>query len=111
MKILVTGSSGLVGSAIKNISPNYPYEFIFVSSKDADLTDYMQTYHLFYKHKPDYVIHLAACVGGLFKNMNYKVEMFEKTISFNYVPYVPKTFILRLVSSSVCNRLICVSLV
>lgn len=89
MKVLVTGSSGLVGSAIKNISPNYPYDFIFVSSKDADLTDYKQTYHLFDKHKPDYVIHLAACVGGLFKNMNYKVEMFEKNtlINFNVVKY------------------------
>jgi len=89
MKVLVTGSSGLVGSAIKNISPNYPYDFIFVSSKDADLTDYMQTYNLFDKHKPDYVIHLAACVGGLFKNMNYKVDMFEKNtlINFNVVKY------------------------
>ena len=89
MKVLVTGSSGLVGSAIKNISPNYPYDFIFVSSQDADLTDYMQTWNLFNKHKPDYVIHLAACVGGLFKNMNYKVDMFEKNtlINFNVVKY------------------------
>lgn len=89
MKVLVTGSSGLVGSAIKNISPNYPYDFIFVSSQDADLTDYVQTHNLFSKHKPDYVIHLAACVGGLFKNMNYKVEMFEKNtlINFNVVKY------------------------
>ena len=89
MKVLVTGSSGLVGSAIKNISPNYPYDFIFVSSQDADLTDYMQTYNLFDKHKPDYVIHLAACVGGLFKNMNYKVDMFENNvlINFNVVKY------------------------
>lgn len=89
MKVLVTGSSGLVGSAIKNISPNYPYDFIFVSSQDADLTDYIQTYNLFSKHQPDYVIHLAACVGGLFKNMNYKVDMFEKNtlINFNVVKY------------------------
>ena len=89
MKVLVTGSSGLVGSAIKNISPNYPYDFIFVSSQDADLTDYMQTYNLFDKHKPDYVIHLAACVGGLFKNMNNKVDMFENNvlINFNVVKY------------------------
>ena len=37
MKVLVTGSSGLVGSAIKKISPNYPHEFIFVSSKDEKI--------------------------------------------------------------------------
>tara|TARA_B100001063_G_scaffold138607_2_gene129520 strand:+ start:26496 stop:27428 length:933 start_codon:yes stop_codon:yes gene_type:complete len=89
MKILVTGSSGLVGSAIKKISPQYSYEFVFLSSKDGDLTDYKQTYNIFRKHKPDYVIHLAACVGGLFKNMNEKVNMFEKNtlINFNVVKY------------------------
>lgn len=89
MKVLVTGSSGLVGSAIKKISPYYPYDFIFVTSKDADLTDYTQTWRLFEKHHPDYVIHLAACVGGLFKNMNQKVDMFEKNtlINFNVVKY------------------------
>ena len=60
MKVLVTGSSGLVGSAIKKISPDFPYDFIFVTSKDADLTDYKQTWCLFQKHQPDYVFHLAA---------------------------------------------------
>ena len=87
MKVLITGSSGLVGSAIKKISPEFSYDFIFVTSKDADLTDYNQTNNLFKKHNPDYVIHLAACVGGLFKNMNYKVDMFEKNtlINFNVV--------------------------
>jgi nucleoside-diphosphate-sugar epimerase len=29
-KILVTGGSGLVGSAIKTISKNYDYEFFFI---------------------------------------------------------------------------------
>ena len=29
-KILVTGGSGLIGSALKKISSNYSYEFIFV---------------------------------------------------------------------------------
>ena len=87
MIVLVTGSSGLVGSAIKKISPEFSYDFIFATSKDADLTDYNQTKELFKKHNPDYVIHLAACVGGLFKNMNYKVDMFEKNtlINFNVV--------------------------
>ena len=39
---------------------------------------------IFEKYKPDYVIHLAAHVGGLFKNMNSKVDMFEKNILINY---------------------------
>lgn len=32
------------------------------------------TRQLFEKHKPTHVIHLAAMVGGLFKNMKYKLD-------------------------------------
>ena len=85
--ILVTGGTGLVGSAIKIISDNYKHKthlrFIFLSSKDCDLTCYDKTFQTFNLYKPDYVIHLAANVGGLFKNMNYKVEMFEKNMEIN----------------------------
>ena len=84
MIILVTGGTGLVGSAIKEISKNYPqYNFIFISSKDYNLTDYQETTKMFIKLKPDYVIHLAANVGGLYKNMKYKVEIFEDNMHIN----------------------------
>lgn len=83
MKILVTGGSGLVGKAIEKIYKNFTYEFIFISSKDYDLTDYKKTRIMFEKYNPDYVIHLAAYVGGLFKNMKYKVDMYEKNININ----------------------------
>jgi GDP-L-fucose synthase len=82
-KILVTGGSGLVGNAIKTIANNYDYEFIYLSSKDCDLTNYSNTFDYFSRYNPDCVIHLAACVGGLFKNMKYKVDMFEKNILIN----------------------------
>jgi GDP-L-fucose synthase len=82
-KILITGGSGLVGNAIKTIANNYCYEFIFLSSKDCDLTNYTATLNTFSIYMPDCVIHLAACVGGLFKNMKHKVDMFEKNILIN----------------------------
>ncbi len=84
MKILITGGTGLVGSAIKKISNNYDYEFKFLSSKDCDLTNYDKTKDYFIKYRPTMVIHLAAYVGGLFKNMNYKVDMLEKNILINF---------------------------
>jgi GDP-L-fucose synthase len=84
MKILVTGGSGLVGYGIQSIYKDYDHEFIFISSKDYDLLDLVQVQKLFEKEQPDLVIHLAACVGGLFKNMNYKVDMYEKNIMINY---------------------------
>ncbi len=81
--ILITGSSGLVGSAFQKISPGYNYNFIFSTSSDADLTNYAETKRLFEIVKPHYVIHLAACVGGLYKNMNFKVDMLEKNLQIN----------------------------
>ena len=78
--ILVTGGTGLVGNGIKAISKDYheKYNFIYISSKDYNLTNYEETKAMFEKIRPNYVIHLAACVGGLYKNMNNKVIMLEK---------------------------------
>lgn len=81
MTTLVTGGTGLVGYAIQSILNNKNY--IFLSSKDCDLTNYKNTYEMFNKYKPKYVIHLAANVGGLYKNMNKKVDMYEKNIMIN----------------------------
>lgn len=84
MKLLVTGGTGLVGSALKNVIENNKYNVTYLSSKDCDLTNYENCYNLFKKIKPDFVIHLAANVGGLFKNMNFKVDMLEKNLLINY---------------------------
>ena len=84
--VLITGSSGLVGMAFQNIAHAYDcdYAFVFSTSSDADLTNYQETKILFDRAKPNYVIHLAACVGGLYKNMNFKVDMLEKNIQINF---------------------------
>ena len=85
MKILVTGGSGLIGKAIqtkyKTITPQHT--FTFLSSKDGDLRDYDTVYNLFERINPDIVIHLAANVGGLYKNMNQKVDMITDNLSIN----------------------------
>jgi len=84
-KILITGGTGLVGYALKQISKNYEsvYDFVFLSSKDANLCNYEETIDVFKKIKPSVVIHLAANVGGLFKNMEHQVEMFEHNVKIN----------------------------
>lgn len=82
--ILITGGSGLVGNGIKSIQSNYPdLNFIYPSSKECNLEDYSQTLNYFKSTKPDYIIHLAANVGGLFKNMNNKVDMLEINVLIN----------------------------
>ena len=67
MKILITGSSGLVGHALQeNKHWNQQHTFIFVSSRDADLRDYKETFDMLQMHQPDAIIHLAANVGDYY---------------------------------------------
>ena len=80
MNVLVTGGTGLVGSAIKSLQPNW----IYVSSKDCDLNDFNRVHELFKKINPDIIIHLAANVGGLFKNNENRLEMFNSNMIMNY---------------------------
>ena len=70
--ILVTGGTGLVGMALQEIvakEQSKGESWVFVGSRDADLTSYEETKALFDRVKPTQVIHLAAFVGGLFANM------------------------------------------
>ena len=83
--VLVTGGSGLVGQAIRNVVSNdQGYTYVFVSSAQYDLVSMEDTRRMYREHMPHTVIHLAACVGGLFKNMNNKVEMLEKNLLINF---------------------------
>ena len=84
MKVLVTGVQGLVGSAINEVrDKDDDVEWLFLSSKDCDLRDVNAVDNLFSREKPDVVIHLAAHVGGLFKNMREKATMYENNILIN----------------------------
>lgn len=84
-KVLITGGTGLIGASIEKIVPKDQLNnYLFLSSKECDLTSFEETTKLFEKEKPTHVIHLAACVGGLFKNLNYKVEMLEKNLLINF---------------------------
>ncbi|GBM86981.1 GDP-L-fucose synthase [Araneus ventricosus] len=84
--ILVTGGTGLVGKAIENVVKTNTLtdeNWVFLSSKDADLTDVEQTNALFEKYKPTHVIHLAAMVGGLFRNLKYNLDFLRSNIHIN----------------------------
>jgi len=83
---MVTGGSGLVGKALQAVvaQEQKPNEhWIFLTSKDGDLRDLAQTEALFQLHHPTHVVHLAAFVGGLFKNMKYKVEFWRYNVLMN----------------------------
>ena len=89
--VLVTGASGLVGRALRaeveaqqqqaqepddggiakfaTQTCDANAKWVWLSSKDGDLTDADATAAIFERHRPSHVIHLAAHVGGLFANM------------------------------------------
>ncbi|KZO99068.1 NAD(P)-binding protein [Calocera viscosa TUFC12733] len=91
--IVVTGASGLVGSAIKELIATEPLDsrfgrkrgerWVFLRSGDGDLKDPAQTDAIFEKYKPVAVIHLAALVGGLFNNMRHNLTFLRDNILIN----------------------------
>ena len=90
INIVVTGGSGMVGNNIKEIITNNDYirvsdidNFHFLSSKDVDLTNREDVLTFFKDKNYDYIIHLAANVGGLYKNMAKSLEMFSSNIKMN----------------------------
>jgi len=80
--ILITGSSGLVGSAVVKEFQ----EFILFTprSNELNIMDYDILLKYLLENKINIVIHLAANVGGLFKNMSKKVNMFEDNLIMNF---------------------------
>jgi GDP-L-fucose synthase len=87
--VLVTGGSGLVGHALQNTPHRRApeFEWIFANSKSLDLTQRQATIEFFERVKPMYVIHLAARVGGLYRNSrsegDERIRMFEDNLHMN----------------------------
>lgn len=86
--VLVTGGTGLVGKAIETVVKRDPskyghLEFVFIGSKDGDLSSLADTKRIFELYKPKHVIHLAAMVGGLFRNMSHNLDFFRVNMAIN----------------------------
>lgn len=80
MTLLVTGSDGLVGTALKTLSTGETY---FATRRDADLRDMAQVLSLFERVKPTKVIHLAALVGGIGGNLMHSGDYFLDNLLIN----------------------------
>jgi GDP-L-fucose synthase len=82
--VLITGGNGLVGSAIKSIRNQYPnLDFYYTTHKEVDLTNQKEVEKLFDDIKPNYVIHTAARVGGIGKNLASPAEQYYHNILMN----------------------------
>lgn len=68
-RVLVTGGTGLLGTALRQVVADSPDSWFFACSRDGDLRSSLETDLLFARVRPTHVVHLAARVGGLFANL------------------------------------------
>lgn len=94
MKLLVTGGSGLVGTALQTIAPA---ETLFLKSrKECDLLRWIDVERVFRTFRPTHVIHLAAKVGGVKANMASPADFFlENTTLNNHILEASRIFGVR----------------
>ena len=81
MKILITGGTGMVGSAFKDIDTNH--EIIRYGSQTYNLLHEDQVCDMIYRNQPDAIIHLAARVGGVKGNSDFVADFFHENITMN----------------------------
>ncbi|MBH0201264.1 MAG: NAD-dependent epimerase/dehydratase family protein [Nitrospira sp.] len=77
--LLVTGGTGLLGSAIRKIRP----DAIFLSSADGDLRDSSVAQRLLQDIRPGQILHLAGLVGGVKANTANNSRFFEDNALMN----------------------------
>jgi GDP-L-fucose synthase len=97
MTTLVTGSGGLIGSALRKVAEG---DYYFAERKDGDLRKYEDTYNLFTKVQPDKVIHLAALVGGVEANSQQPGTFFieNSMVNLNVLSVAKEFKVQKLVS-------------
>ena len=85
MKVLIFGSTGLVGSSvfkIFNTKSSYK-EIVGSTRKDTNLFDYEETFNCINNVKPDIVINAAAKVGGILANNTFRSEFIIENLKIN----------------------------
>ena len=106
-KILITGANGMVGSSLKQLLNTRGYDNVLTpSSAEIDLRKQKEVEEFFIAHKPEYVFHLAAIVGGIRANNEYPAKfIYDNTqMQLNIIRYASKYKVRKLlIPGSACT--------
>lgn len=80
MKILLTGSTGMVGRNILDHPDSKDYEFICPTRKQLNLLNEQDVYDYVRLHSPDLIIHAAGKVGGIIANIQNPVNFLTQNV-------------------------------
>jgi len=73
IRLLLTGSSGLVGRNVLEHPAISDFELLTPRSRELDLRNYTATLEYLRQHRPDIVVHAAGKVGGIQANIREPV--------------------------------------
>jgi GDP-L-fucose synthase len=82
VRVLVTGSNGPLGYAIRSLAKEVNVlDFVYSNSREVNLTNKKETHDYVSFLKPDLVLHLAAKSGAAKLNQEIPVTMFEDNMT------------------------------
>jgi len=80
MNILVTGASGLAGSAIVECFKKYGFNVMGIGRKDLNLLNRDETFDYIIRRSPNLIVNAAAKVGGILANNDHPVEYLAENL-------------------------------
>ncbi len=83
MKILIFGSTGLVGSSLVRVFEKTSFELITPTRNDVNLFSFDETFDVIESTSPDIIINSAAKVGGILANNTYRTSFMIDNLKIN----------------------------
>jgi GDP-L-fucose synthase len=83
VRLLITGGTGMLGSALVSAARLSGYEVLAPNRSDLNLNDSSQVKAYFSANNPEVVIHAAARVGGIAANIAHPVEFLTENIEID----------------------------
>lgn len=85
MKLLILGSSGLVGSSLVRAFRNDPYftEILTPTRQTLDLFNFKETKNYIHNEQPNFIVNAAAKVGGILANNTLRSDFILENLKIN----------------------------